>query len=43
MEMMEKFTLRASGGMFNYSYSWTGPNGFSSTNEDIIGINSGKL
>ena len=30
------------GGMLNYSYTWTGPNGFSSTNEDIIGINSGN-
>ena len=34
--------ITAAGGMFNYSYSWTGPNGFSSTNEDIIGINSGN-
>ena len=41
MEMMEKF-ITPGGGMLNYSYTWTGPNGFSSTNEDIIGINSGN-
>ena len=28
--------ITAAGGMLNYSYSWTGPNGFSSTNEDIM-------
>ena len=34
--------ITASGGMLNYSYSWTGPNGFNSINEDITGIYSGS-
>lgn len=33
--------LTVSGGTPNYSYSWTGPNSFSSTNEDLTGLAAG--
>ena len=33
--------ITASGGMNNYSYSWSGPNGYTSNSEDINGISSG--
>tara|TARA_B100000683_G_scaffold63528_1_gene61966 strand:- start:2493 stop:9086 length:6594 start_codon:yes stop_codon:yes gene_type:complete len=33
--------ITPSGGILNYSYYWTGPNGFNSTNEDITGLQSG--
>ncbi len=33
--------ITASGGMNNYSYSWSGPNGYISNSEDINGISSG--
>ena len=34
--------ITASGGMSNYSYSWSGPNGYVSNSEDITGISSGN-
>lgn len=33
--------LTVTGGTGGYTYSWTGPNGFSSTNKDISGLQSG--
>lgn len=34
-------SISASGGTGNLSYSWTGPDGFTSTNEDIIDLAAG--
>ncbi len=34
-------SLDVQGGTPNYGYSWTGPNGFTSTNEDISGLFAG--
>jgi len=34
--------ITVSGGTAPYSYSWSGPNGFTSTNEDISGLESGN-
>ena len=34
--------ITVSGGTAPYSYSWTGPNGFTSTSEDITGLESGN-
>jgi gliding motility-associated-like protein len=34
-------TITASGGTAPYSYAWTGPNGFSSTNKDLSALVSG--
>ena len=33
--------ISVSGGTGNYSYNWTGPNGYSSTNGNIIGLSTG--
>ncbi|MFH1321817.1 MAG: PKD domain-containing protein [Bacteroidota bacterium] len=33
--------LNVSGGTTAYTYSWTGPNGFTSTSEDITGLEAG--
>ena len=33
--------LTTLGGSGSYTYSWTGPNGFTSTNEDILGLFAG--
>jgi gliding motility-associated-like protein len=34
-------SITASGGTAPYTYAWTGPNGFTSTNEDLSGLVSG--
>ncbi len=34
--------ITTSGGTQPYTYSWTGPNGFTSTNEDITGLSAGQ-
>ncbi len=34
-------SITASGGSGNYSYAWTGPNGFTSTNQDLTGLIGG--
>lgn len=33
--------ITATGGTAPYSYAWTGPNGFTSTNEDLTGLTTG--
>ena len=33
--------ITVSGGTIPYTYSWTGPNGFTSTSEDLIGLVAG--
>jgi SprB repeat/PKD-like domain/Bacterial Ig domain/NHL repeat len=35
-------SLSVSGGTTPYSYSWTGPGGYSATTEDLIGVGSGS-
>jgi roadblock/LC7 domain-containing protein len=34
-------SITASGGSSNFSYSWTGPNGFASSNEDLTNLIAG--
>ncbi len=34
-------SITASGGSGNYTYAWTGPSGFTSTNEDLTGLAGG--
>ena len=34
--------LTVSGGTTNYNYSWTGPNGFTSTDEDLNALIAGS-
>ncbi len=37
-----QINITVSGGSGSYSYNWSGPNGFSSTNEDISGLQIGN-
>ena len=37
-----EIAINVIGGTPNYTYSWTGPNGFTSTDEDLTGLDSGQ-
>ncbi|WP_298238068.1 PKD domain-containing protein [uncultured Algibacter sp.] len=34
-------TIEVASGVFDYTYSWTGPNGFNSTNQNLVGLIAG--